>query len=103
MKTLLTLSALSAFAALSMGCTDMAKHEEGPANADAILKTCQDEEGSYDWFIGKSLDDVRDYFPVDDRKFGTREPGFLYTQEYVFGRTLVHLDEEGVIERVRCG
>lgn len=78
--------------------------EPTPEQAAAIRQTCQHDAGIYDWFIGKPLDEVRDYFPAGNgRIFATREPGKIYTQEFVQGRTLAVLDENGRIVHIRCG
>ena len=77
--------------------------EEGPALADQIAQTCVSDPRAYDWFIGRELAQVRHFFPVGDRKFGLREPGGIYTQEFVFGRTLVYVDAAARIRRVSCG
>ena len=64
---------------------------------------CLAERGVFDTLVGQPFEAVRDQFPVGEGLFGLREPGKIYTMQAVFGRTLVHIDEDGVVVRIRCG
>ena len=98
----LFLKVVSLTAPLLMACQPLPQPPSAEM-AEAIKQTCQESKGAYDWFIGQRLEDVRDYFPTGNHKFGTRIPGAIYTQEFILGRTLVYLDAERIIVRVRCG
>ena len=94
---------LALVAGCLMACDPGRAEVEEPQRQETEPAACPAETGEFDDLIGQPYLDVQDRFPSGDRKFGLREPGKIYTMVAVFGRTLVYVDEDGVITEIRCG
>ena len=64
---------------------------------------CAGDAGALDHLIGEVLTDVIAQFPSGADEFQAREPGKIYTMQFIAGRTLAYLDSEGIITSIGCG